>query len=232
MEKLIYALQARVAAEPAAIASRLQALGASAIRINVRDDAVAAGSGLTQSRGAGLPDIILQFWLPSSQSSLRTAVERELSDTSDIMAAWLVCESTILEKRGGVKRGARSPGFAQIALLTLPDSLAWRDWRRIWRDEHTSVAVETQATHEYRQNLVVENLADTGARGGDEIVAIVEECFPIEALSDPLTFFGAAGQPEKFRQNLDRMMTSCARFITPGTIDVFATSQYDFENRR
>ena len=58
--------------------------------------------------------------------------------------------------------------------------------------------------------------------------AVVEECFPEEALADPLVFFDAAGDPARFRTNLDRMMESCDAFIDRGTIDVIPTGQYTF----
>ena len=58
--------------------------------------------------------------------------------------------------------------------------------------------------------------------------AIVEECFPESALSDPFVFFDAVGDPDKFNANLATMMDSCDRFIDRGTIDVIPTSQYNF----
>ena len=59
-------------------------------------------------------------------------------------------------------------------------------------------------------------------------VAIVEECFPAAALTDPFVFFDAVRDPARFRANLDRMMASCERFIDSGTIDVIPTGQYSF----
>ena len=62
-----------------------------------------------------------------------------------------------------------------------------------------------------------------------------EGAFPIEALTDPLVFFDARGRDgegdqEKFETNLAIMMESCGRFIEPGTIDVFPSSQFCFGN--
>ncbi|MFN5902520.1 MAG: EthD domain-containing protein [Novosphingobium sp.] len=96
------------------------------------------------------------------------------------------------------------------------------EWLSLWQDSHTQVAIETQANFEYVQNLVVRTLTE----GAPPYVAIVEECFPEAALTDPFVFFDAVGDPAKFKANLDRMMESCDRFIDRGTIDVIPTGQY------
>lgn len=228
MEKLIYSLRWDSPAQPPDIAASVIEAGACRVRINLRDDAVAGGTKLIQSRGRALPDCVVQLWLPSGNPMFRSAADEAVRSFAGSVTAWLVCESTILENPSRSARGERGAGFAQMAFLTLPQTLGWPEWRRIWRDSHTRIAIETQSTFEYRQNLVVESLLEDDGTAPQDIVAIVEECFPIEALTDPLTFFGAAGNPQKFRQNLHSMMESCARFITPGTIDVFPTSQYDF----
>ncbi len=225
MEKLVYALSLQEGKAADALVAELQAEGARHIRINLRDAAVAAGDTLVQSRGESLPDCVVQFWLPSGNPAFRAGIDAALAAASSTMRGWLVSEATIIANDSHPARpGERTPGFAQLAFLTLPDGMGWQDWRAIWRDFHTQVAIETQSNFEYVQNLVVEPLTDTG----EDIVAIVEECFPEDALTDPLAFFDAVGDPQKFKANLDRMMDSCARFITPGTIDVFLTSQYDF----
>ena len=56
--------------------------------------------------------------------------------------------------------------------------------------------------------------------------AFVEECFPAAAMTDPLVFFDAAGDGERFQHNLDRMMDSVHRFIDMDQLDVLPTSQY------
>jgi len=230
MEKIIFALHgvdhnAAVKQLPDA----LKGAGAQFIRINVRDEAVAAGEGLIQSREVdglkgALPEAVVQLWLPSSHVLYRQAVDRVIADHCQSFEAWLVSESNIITNDRHVPEpGARTSGFAQIAFLTLPEKLHWNMWRAIWRDDHTAVAIETQSNFEYVQNLVVEPLTDQAS----PFVAIVEECFPLAALTDPLVFFDAAGDANKFEKNLARMMESCGRFIDPGTINVFPTSQYD-----
>ena len=47
---------------------------------------------------------------------------------------------------------------------------------------------------------------DPGRKGPPPYAAIVEECFPESALTDPFAFFDAVGDPAKFKANLDRMI--------------------------
>ncbi len=206
-------------------AEKLADAGATNIRINVRDDAVAAGAGLIQSRGGPLPSAAMQFWVPSSNAIFRGPLDAIINEYCDHFHSWLVVESRIIPNgKYPPVAGERTDGFAQLAFLTLPPGMDWQAWRAVWRDYHTQVAIDTQSNFEYFQNLVVEPLTD----GAPPYVAIVEECFPIKALTDPLVFFDAVGDQGKFDRNLAAMMESCGRFIAPGGIDVFPTSQYDF----
>lgn len=204
---------------------KLKALGAQHIRINVQEARNEAAAALRQSRGAPQQDTLLQYWLPSSHPIFRDKIDALLDTMVARWAAWLVMESTIIPNQGHPPvAGARTPGWAQIACLTLPEGMPHEDWRRIWQEDHTRVAIETQANFEYVQNLVIRTLTPDAP----PYVAIVEECFPDAAMTDPLAFFDAVGDKEKFMTNLDQMMASCDRFITRGTIDVIPTSQYNF----
>lgn len=225
MEKVIYALTGAKFSDPAALVGSLEAAGARHIRINLRDAAVAPAEPLQQQRGDLLPDAVVQLWIPTANPIFRAPVDAVLGAAADSIAAWLVSEATIIPNEAyPAATGSRTYGFAQMAFLTLPDQMAWKDWRAVWRDHHTRVAIDTQSNFEYVQNLVVEPLTENAP----PFVAIVEECFPPEAMTDPLVFFDAPGDPAKFQRNLDTMMESCGRFITPGTIDVFASSQYNY----
>ncbi len=233
MEKLVCLLWAEAKAERegfnAGLLERLPAAladaGASHIRLNLEDAEVAAGAPLRQSRGPRQHDAVVQFWLPSANPLLRGAIDRVLDAACDHWHGWVVAESTIIANNAHpARRGERTPGWAQMAFLTLPEGLSHDAWRAIWQDHHTLVAIETQANFEYVQNLVVRALTPDAP----PYVAIVEECFEAAALTDPFVFFDAVGDPARFRANLDRMMASCDRFITRGTIDVIPTGQYSF----
>lgn len=206
---------------PAALADA----GASRIRLNLEDEAVAAGAALRQSRGERQHDAIVQFWLPSANRLLRGAIDRVLDAESARWHGWVVAESTIIANTAHpAAPGERTPGWAQMAFLTLPEQLPHYEWLLLWQDSHTQVAIETQANFEYVQNLVVRALTPDAP----PYVAIVEECFPAAALTDPFVFFDAVGDPARFQANLARMMESCDRFITRGTIDVIPTGQFSF----
>ncbi len=227
MEKLIYALWEPKDEVLKSLPAKLTKAGASNIRLNRRDDAVAPAAALAQSRGEEQAGTVVQFWLPSSNDIFRTPCDQVIATSCDHYHAWLVSESTIIPNvNHKPEMGERTYGFAQLAFLTLPDGMAWQDWRSVWRDGHTQVAIDTQSNFEYVQNLVVEPLT----KGAAPYVAIVEECFPPEAMTNPLVFFDAEGDQAKFDKNLAAMMESCGRFIAPGTIDVFPTSQYDYRS--
>lgn len=203
----------------------LQAAGANGIRLNLEDSVSAAGAPLRQSRGERQHDAVAQFWLPSANRLLRGEVDAVLDAVCAKWHGWVVAESTIIANTAHPPRpGQRTEGWAQMAFLTLPERLTHAAWLALWQDQHTLVAIETQANFEYVQNLVVRPL--TGH--APPYVAIVEECFPEPALTDPFVFFDAVGDPAKFKANLDRMMESCDRFIDRGTIDVIPTGQYTF----
>jgi hypothetical protein len=233
MEKVVCLLWAAAGAERegfnAGLLERLPAAlahaGASRIRLNLEDAQLVAGAPLRQSRGPRQHDAVVQFWLPSANPLLRGAIDRVLDAECDHWHGWLVAESTIIANAAyPAQRGERTAGCAQMAFLTLPERLGHAQWREIWQDHHTLVAIETQANFEYVQNLVVRALTPDAP----PYVAIVEECFPAAALTDPFVFFDAVGDPARFRANLDRMMASCERFIDSGTIDVIPTGQYSF----
>ena len=233
MEKLVCLLWAAEGADRAAFNAELiqrlpEALadaGASRIRLNLEDAQVAAGAPLRQSRGHRQHDAMVQFWLPSANALFRGATDRVLDAESARWHGWVVAESTIIPNIAHPPlRGERTEGWAQTAFLTLPERLTHLQWLDIWQDHHTRVAIETQANFEYVQNLVVRPLTPDAP----PYVAIVEECFPEAALTDPFVFFDAVGDPVRFRAHLDRMMASCDRFIERGTIDVIPTSQYCF----
>lgn len=227
MEKVIYTATNDGPIDPVLLAEALMMAGAMRVRVNRRDADVAPADPLIQRCGEALPDVVVQLWVDSANPIFRAGVDGVMTAyvQPDSIAAWLVSELTIIANTAyPPERGQRTHGFAQMAFLTLPPGMEWAEWRAIWRDSHTQIAIDTQSNFEYRQNLVVEPLTATAP----PFVAIVEECFPLAAMTDPLTFFDAAGDKAKFQANLKTMMDSCTRFIAPNTIDVFATSQFDF----
>ncbi len=203
----------------------LKAAGARQLRINLEDAVSARGAALRQSRGERQHDAMVQFWLPSANAMFRTGIDAALGAQAARWCGWVVAESTIIANSAHPAVAAeRTPGWSQTAFLTVPQRLSHAEWLSLWQDRHTRVAIETQANFEYVQNLVVRAITPDAP----PYAAIVEECFPESALTDPFAFFDAVGDPAKFKVNLDRMMESCDAFIDRGTIDVIPTGQYTF----
>ena len=122
-----------------------------------------------------------------------------------------------------VQPGTRTPGLANIALLRRPAALDQETWLTRWQRDHTSVAIETQSTFGYTQNLVVRTLT----AGAPAIAGIVEELFPAEAMTDLKAFFGAADDDD-LQNRVSRMVASTTAFGANENIDTVPTSRYLF----
>jgi EthD domain len=232
MEKVVY-LVWKTPAQPAAdFAAQVRALppaliaaGARRGRINIADADVAPAVGLRQALFKPPPDAVVQAWVDSAIARLREGVDAAIRRVSEQFTPYLVTESQpTINARHPPQPGQRTYGFAQIALLRKPARLSHEEWIDVWHNSHTQVAIETQSTFEYVQNVVTRPLAPHAR----PIAAIVEECFPPEAMTDFKAFFDAPGDEPKFKANFQRMLQSVARFIEPGQIDVIPTSQYVF----
>jgi hypothetical protein len=231
MEKVIYLLWRDASLDAHAWASRLrlnspelqQQSGVRSLQLNVHDEAVAAAAGLQRASSAAPPDALMQIWFDSAIQSRRGAVDEALLKLSARIAAYQVTESQpLVNRRHPSQPGQRTEGFSQLALLKRPKRLTPAQWLDIWHNRHTPVAIETQSSFEYIQNVVVRALT----ADAPDYDAFVEECFPAAAMSDPQVFFDARGDAEKFQRNLDRMMESVHRFIDMDQLDVLVTSQY------
>ncbi|WP_428311464.1 EthD domain-containing protein [Hydrocarboniphaga sp.] len=231
MEKVIYLLWREPGLDEHAWAAHLrQSLpalrglaGVRSLQFNVQDEAVAPAAGIRRASSASPPDALVQVWLDSAIDAFRAPVDDALRQQADRIAAYLVTESQpLVNTRFASASGQRTTGFAQLALLKRPARLTPAQWLDLWHNRHTPVAIETQATFEYVQNVVVRALTVDAP----DYDAFVEECFPAAAMSDPQVFFDAVGDADKFQRNLARMMDSVARFIDMDALDVLATSQY------
>jgi hypothetical protein len=229
MEKLIYALwkghedihafNQRLLGD---VRRKLAALGADRVQVNVEDDSVAPGAGLRQRNIRPGPSAMIAFWVNSSH--IRKPFEQVLEDAAPRIGGYAVTESTVLPITEPVADGARMRGFSQMALIQKPPRISRDAYIDMWLGSHTKVGVETQSNFYYCQNIVNRVLT----AGAPDWLSIVEECFPIEAMTDSLVFYDAAGDQKKFDQRLDRMMTSCGRFIDTDKIDVMITSLFRF----
>lgn len=219
-------LAARLVGE---VGPALAEAGAHGVQLNVLDDDVAAGSAMAPDglrRATTEPAIaaVASVWVDSAVRYLRAPVDAVFADRGLRAVGYLVAESEPLPGRQPANGpGSRTDGFTQVAFLTRPPRLDRATWLARWHDHHTEVALTTQSTFAYRQNLVVDALHDDALA----VDAIVEESFPIEALTDWYAFYDAVGDDARFSTNVDAMLASITTFIDlDADLDVLPTSQY------
>ncbi|MET7767148.1 hypothetical protein [Nocardia sp. NPDC005366] len=195
--------------------------GARRFQVNVADAAVAPAM-LRLTTFDDPIDAVVCLWLP--EDGAPGAVIEAIGAHADRCAGWRVEERVPLELPATAP-GERTPGLANIAFLRLPEIQSYDEWLECWRVRHTPVAIETQATVGYVQNRVLACLTPEAA-GVSGIAAIVEEQFPIEALTDPHAFYGSGGDPDELTRRIQRMMRSVATFGADRNLDVVPTSRY------
>ena len=196
-------------------APALRTAGASQIAVNVHDEDTAAGSPIRKSD----PPIraMVSFWLQNADD--RDPCSDALAAHAKRLAGYLVVESRPIIHEMAV--GQRTPGMNQVTCINRRPDLPYEDFIQIWHVDHKVVAVETQSTVGYVRNVVVRALTE----GAPAFDGIVEETFPIEALSDPHVFYGAASK-EEFKANLARMIESCQRFLDFEPLETTHMSEY------
>jgi hypothetical protein len=202
------------------VAPRLLTAGAHQVQVNVMDAGVEAAGGSRLRSGTGpCPDAMVSLWLDSANAPLRAAHDELLREVDAGVMAYLVTESAPLP---GEPVEGRRPGYTQVSFLQRPERLDEQAWLAHWHDHHTQVAIDTQATSRYVQNLVVRPLTP----GSPPCSAVVEETFPAEAMTDPAVFFDAIGDDERQTANAAALMASVQAFLDFDLIDVMPTSEY------
>jgi hypothetical protein len=191
-----------------------------ALRIAVVDRAVEEAVGKRMETCMPLPDGMLSIWLDNGGA--RTLIEESIAARVERFTGYLVTEAEpIVNTLHPAQAGERVYGFCQVVFLQRPPRLSEREWLAIWQGSHTRVAIDTQATFAYRQNVVVRSLCN-GAQAFD---AIIEENFPPEAMTSEHAFYGVADD-KTLQVNVGAMMESCARFIDFDRINVVPMSEY------
>ncbi|MFT6310312.1 MAG: hypothetical protein ACJAQS_000675 [Porticoccus sp.] len=194
------------------------------LQLNLADETVAAGDAMAMESIAAKAHAVVSIWLHCAIN--RAPIEKVLTATGASIAGYLVTESCPLRNTTHVvSAGERTPGFAQVALLQRPPRLSVEQWIEVWQYSHTGIAIDTQSTFSYTQNLVVRSLTENAPK----IDAIVEESFPLAALTDQAVFYDAQGDDEKLARNSQAMMESCGRFIDFDKINVCSTSEYIYK---
>ena len=225
MEKLLYPLWKLEGASASDFRDRLLGEVASALldsgvhhlRLSVVDEAVAPADGLRQDKLGPTLDAMLSLWVDSAND--RANWEAIIAPVCDHFAGYLVTESEPLKHDAPL--GERMAGWTQVVFLERPAGMSESDWLSVWLGSHTAVAIDTQSTFAYRQNVVVRTLTE----GAPTIHAIVEESFPAAAMDSPHAFY-AADSDEALQANINAMIESVARFVDFERINVVPTSEY------
>jgi hypothetical protein len=230
VEKLVYSLwpspgqdgdslRDQLLAElPAALGQLPSVHGA---RLAVADSAVAPASGRRIQSHPPLPAALLSLWVDyAGEGSWLPLVTRLVARN----CGYLVAEAEPLPSGrshpAGV--GERVYGMCHVVWLRKPAQLDRREWLAIWKGSHTRVAIDTQSTFGYRQNVVVQALGDDCP----PCDAIVEEHFPPEAMTSDHAFYATGGDEALLQQRMTAMIESCTRFIDFDHIDVVPMSEY------
>ena len=230
MEKLVYSLWSSpgqdgdtfrdllLAELPAALGRLPSVHGA---RLAVADSAVQPASGRRMESHPPVPAALLSLWVDYAVEASWQPLVNSLADRS---SGYLVAEAEPLQSGrshpAGV--GERVYGMCHVVWLRKPAQLDRREWLAIWKGSHTRVAIDTQSTFGYRQNVVARIL------GAQSLAfdAIVEENFPPEAMDSDHAFYNTGGDDALLQQRMTAMIESCARFIDFGHIDVIPMSEY------
>jgi hypothetical protein len=202
----------------------IRSAGGKRIQINVLDPVLGPPFGVTPDSGDPQLTAVVSAWVNTAEG-VRLDGALPAGGPNSSWQGYLVSEAEPMPNttaRPGPD--GRIPGFAQLMLLRVPEGLAWGEWRRRWQGSHTSIALATQATFRYVQNVVFRRLT----AGAASYAAIVEECFPLAAASDLHVFFDAVGDEAKLARHMAAMSESCDRFMD-GAAPVAWTAEYLFD---
>jgi hypothetical protein len=229
MEKIIYVVWKRENDSESGLrkqlleetSRQLVELGVRRLSISVADDDVAPADALRTL--ATLPPIsgIVSIWVDTALRCrpLETLIQKAVART----AGYLVTESEpLVNTRHPTSEGERTPGMCQVVVFQKPPRLDRDHWLELWLGKHTKVALETQSTFGYRQNVVARALS----YAAPPYDAIVEEYFPAAAMTDPTAFYDAAGDKDKLEKRQKTMFDSVARFIDFDKFDRIPMSEY------
>ena len=199
--------------------NKLIELGARGLSVNLADTYTVPGMRITQM--AEPMSGTVSIWMDTALE--RGPLEAVLAGVTERLAGYLVVESVpIVNARHRVAPGQRLPGLYMVAFLEQPAFLTYDAWLQRWQGQHTRVAIETQSTFLYIQNVVIRRLT----ADAPPWTAIVEEAFPADAGSDPMVFYNAGGSQQRLAENQRRMMESCEKFIDFAHLESHPMSAY------
>jgi hypothetical protein len=201
---------------------RLQDAGVTRVQLNLDDAEVAAAMRI--ATGPDPIGAIVSTW---SDEDVSAEVTAALGDVATQLAGWEVDERLPIPPPGS-PHGERMDTLANVAVLRRPEELAREEWLHRWLVDHTPIAISTQATFGYVQNVVVRPVTATSPRVVD---ALVEELFPSAGMVDMHAFYGSGGDDAELNDRLTRLMTSVARIGFDHDIDLVPSSRYVYDLR-
>lgn len=222
--KLMYALWGAAldsALRTPELREALRASGATRLQVNV-DDADVAPAKLRLTAFDAPVCAVASVWTEADPAP----ISELLAAAADRSAGWEVEERTPLVPPP-VPDGERSPAMSQMGFLRIPSNLTPQEWLHNWQGLHTTVAIETQATFGYTQNRVLR-----AVHGTEQVDALVEELFPMEAMTDVHAFYGSGGDDAELRRRLTLMIESVTRFGAHENLDILPTSRYVYDLAR
>ncbi len=200
----------------------LAAAGATRLQVNVDDEPVAEAMRIpTGPASLGPVRAVVSVWVGSADTA--PVVTAALAAVA-LVAGWEVEERRPLDPPEAWD-GSRVDALANVAILRRPADLSAEEWRHTWLVDHTPVAIATQGTFGYLQNVVVAPITDL-PDGFAPVDALVEELFLSAAIDDVHAFFGSGGDAAELSDRMTRLMTSVARFGADRDLDLVPTSRY------
>jgi hypothetical protein len=216
--KLMYAawgddLPARLRDE--ALHVRLASTGVRRLQLNLDDEDVAPAMRIATGEHVAA---VVSVWTDTDDAT------QVLQEQATRLAGWEVDERLPLPPPG-TPPGVRTDALANVAVLQKPDDLTREEWLHRWLVDHTPIAMATQATFGYVQNVVTRALTETPRR----VDALVEELFPSAGMVDMHAFYGSGGDEQELTDRLTRLMDSVARIGFDHDIDLVPSSRYVYD---
>ena len=198
---------------------RLADAGVRRLQLNLDDAEVAPAMRI--ATGADHIDAIISVWTDQPDAEITAT----LTAATGTLAGWEVDERLPIPPPDS-PHGQRMDALANVAVLKRPDDLDRNEWLHRWLVDHTPIAIATQATFGYVQNIVTRTLTDEPPRVVD---ALVEELFPSAGMIDMHAFYGSDGDDAELNDRLTRLMTSVGRIGFDHDIDLVPSSRYVYD---
>lgn len=230
MEKVLYLMRAGdggvSALKSALLGPAAQAIvdltGVHKLRVAISDEDVADAAPLRQENNPPVADALVSVWLDSAVG--QAPIASVLEDIGQDLMSYVVAESEPIVSP--VREGARTPGVLQLAMFRQNPDLSFTEFMDVWMNSHTQIAIDTQSTFGYRQNVISRALSE----GATDFSAIVEEQFPLAAMTSQEAFYDAVGDDALYQTRFKEMIDSVFRFIDMSTINVVAMSEYTIKD--